>query len=483
MNMLRSIVRRVLQRAPANADIPGRVPSTVQNVLASPGKPLDAATRAYMEPRFGHNFSQVRIHDDTQAADSAKAINAQAYTVGRDMVFGARQFSPHTSDGRKLLAHELTHVLQQGGTAFQAGNALRISAPDDALEHQAEAAAESSTGIPSPTNNVRTPAFTSSGVGISPLIQRRLLVTGDKKDIKAFIGLLEPASGLTLKHDPATKEISIAASVLKPQSAVLASQLATIISDPKQDAEVHLGRKQAGVMFGAFPASAEKIVQEIRIDQMLALEKGVPGAGVATLAHELVENYEAHALTDFNWRVAFDSAHKEAKDVEDLITGELIGPGEGRNVFPAEVKKGKGKRKTLMQIDDRAKYFIVFKHGAEGKVVNARKVERVNISKHTLSGFSKKDGLPAGAASTIKDVAAEMKKDPTASVLIEGFASAGKTSDENVKLAEEWAEKVRDEIISQTKDLLLANWRKFHIVGNASKSRNEVKIRVDRPDI
>jgi outer membrane protein OmpA-like peptidoglycan-associated protein len=481
MNMLRSIVQRVLQRAPANTVSAGRVPSIVQNVLASSGKPLDAATRACMEPRFGHNFSQVRIHDDTQAADSAKAINAQAYTVGRDLIFGAGQFSPHTSDGRKLLAHELTHVLQQGGMAFQAGNALRISAPDDALEHQAEAAAESSTGIPSPTNNVRTPAFTSSGVGISPLIQRRLLVTGDKKDIKDFIGLLEPASGLTLKHDPKTNEISITASVLKPQSAVLASRLATIISDPKQDAEVHLGRKQEGVQFGAFPASAENIVQEIRIDQILALEKGVPGAGVATLAHELVENYEAHALKDFNWTVAFDTAHKEAKMAEDLIAGELIGPGEGRNVFPAEVKSGK--RKIIMEIDDRAQYFIVWEKGDKGKVVNPRKVARVVISKHTISGFSKKTSLPAGAAQTIKDVVDDMKKNPTASVFIEGFASAGKTSDENVKLGEEWSEKVRDEVISQTKDLLLANWRKFHIVGNAAKGRNEVKIKIERPDI
>jgi outer membrane protein OmpA-like peptidoglycan-associated protein len=443
--------------------------TVVQNVLTTPGKPLDAATRAYMEPRFGHDFSRVRIHTDAQAAESATAINAQAYTVGRDVVFGAGQFSPNTPDGQKLLAHELTHVVQQGSTTFQAGNPLRVGKPDDPLEQQAETNA-----------GVRTANPMRSAVS-GPLIQRRLLARGTKKDIDAFIGLLEPASGLTLKHDPKTKEISVTASVLKPQSAVLAGRLVTIISDPKQDAEVHLGRKQEGIQFGAFPASAEKIVQEIRIDQLLALEKGVPGAGVATLAHELVENYEAHALTDYNWGVAFGTAHKEAGAVEDLIAGELIGPGEGRNVFPAEVKKGKGQ--IVMQIDDRAKYFIVWEQGNKGKVVNARKVERVNISKHTISGFSKKDGLPAGAAATIKAVADDMKKNPTASVFIEGFAGIEKTSDKNVRLAEEWSEKVRDEIIAQVKNIMLANWRKFDLVGNASRSRNEVKIRVDRPDI
>ncbi len=459
-----------LQPAALDRGLPdSSAPPIVQDVLHSSGQPLDTATRAYMEPRFGHDFSRVRIHADARAAESAMAVNAQAYTVGRNVVFGAGQYAPNTSHGQKLLTHELTHVLQQGRTTFQPGNALRISAPDGPLEHQAETATES--------NTINPMQSATSG----PLLQRRLLATGDKKDIKDFIGLLEPASGFTLKHDPKTKEITVTASVLKPQSAVLASRLATISSDPGQDAEVHLGRKEAGVMFGKFPMSEENLVQEIRIDQILALEKGVPGAGVATLAHELVENYEAHALKDFRRSTIFTTVHEEASAVEDLIASELIGPGEGRNVFPAEVKSGK--RTTTMQIDDRAQYFIVWEDGDNGKVVNARKVARVNISKHIISGFSKKNGLPAAATSTIKDVVDNMKKNPTASVLIEGFASAGKTSDENTKLAEEWAEKVKDQIISQTKDLMLANWRKFHIVGNAAKSGNEVRIKVDRPDI
>ncbi len=88
-------------------------PSIVHDVLQSPGQPLDAATRAYMEPRFGHDFSRIRVHADSQADASARAVNAVAYTVGQDVVFQAGALAPETADGRRLLAHELAHVVQQ----------------------------------------------------------------------------------------------------------------------------------------------------------------------------------------------------------------------------------------------------------------------------------------------------------------------------------------------------------------------------------
>jgi hypothetical protein len=80
-------------------------------VPGSPGRPLDPATRAFMEPRFGHDFSRVRVHADALAAESAAAMEAAAYTVGHDVVFGAGQYAPETSRGRSLLAHELAHVV------------------------------------------------------------------------------------------------------------------------------------------------------------------------------------------------------------------------------------------------------------------------------------------------------------------------------------------------------------------------------------
>lgn len=89
-------------------------PDSVDRVLASPGRPLDPALRADMEQRFEHDFSEVRVHTDSTAAQSAKDVAARAYTVGRDVVFDTNQFAPHSDGGYRLLAHELAHVVQQG---------------------------------------------------------------------------------------------------------------------------------------------------------------------------------------------------------------------------------------------------------------------------------------------------------------------------------------------------------------------------------
>jgi LysM repeat protein len=88
-------------------------PPVVHDVLRSPGQPLDVTTRAFMEPRFGHDFSKVRVHADARAAEASRMVNALAYTAGRDVVFAAGRYAPQTSTGRRLLAHELTHVVQQ----------------------------------------------------------------------------------------------------------------------------------------------------------------------------------------------------------------------------------------------------------------------------------------------------------------------------------------------------------------------------------
>jgi hypothetical protein len=88
-------------------------PRVVDEVLRSPGEPLDAQTRAYLEPRFQHDFSRVRVHADAGAAQSAQAIGARAWTLGPDIAFGSGMYAPWTPRGAGLLAHELAHVVQQ----------------------------------------------------------------------------------------------------------------------------------------------------------------------------------------------------------------------------------------------------------------------------------------------------------------------------------------------------------------------------------
>ncbi len=138
--------RLSLQRASTTQTAPSSVPPIVHDVLRSPGQPLDASMRAFMEPRFGHNFSQVRVHTDARAAESARAVNALAYTVGRDVVFAADRYAPETNVGRSLLAHELTHVIQQRRSEGISVRPFQIVQSNDPSEHEADAVAAQVAG-------------------------------------------------------------------------------------------------------------------------------------------------------------------------------------------------------------------------------------------------------------------------------------------------------------------------------------------------
>jgi hypothetical protein len=104
-------------------------PASVERALASPGRSLEPALRKDMEQRFVSDFSKVRVHSDATAEQSTLEVNAKAYTVGHDIVFGAGRFAPLTHEGRKLIAHELTHVVQQNygsnGSALEQSSFVR----------------------------------------------------------------------------------------------------------------------------------------------------------------------------------------------------------------------------------------------------------------------------------------------------------------------------------------------------------------------
>jgi len=127
--LVQPVVSRVEPRKTEQASDTTGVPNNfLQNL--GPGQPLDASTRAFMEPCFGHDFGHVRVHTDAQAAESARAVNALAFTVGRDVVFGPGQYAPATQRGRALLAHELTHVVQQNQRIATAKIQRQCSDPD-----------------------------------------------------------------------------------------------------------------------------------------------------------------------------------------------------------------------------------------------------------------------------------------------------------------------------------------------------------------
>lgn len=175
--------RLSLQRKARNSE-PGTrndsaVPSIVHEVLRSPGQPLDHATRAFMEPRLGHDFSEVRVHTDARAADSSRAVEAHAYTVGRDMVFGAGQYSPRTREGRRLLAHELTHVVQQRGGAAMAASVSNAPAHEREADQIADAIASSAPAL----SECQPASKTTPQVATGMILARQPADQGEQKNL------------------------------------------------------------------------------------------------------------------------------------------------------------------------------------------------------------------------------------------------------------------------------------------------------------
>jgi hypothetical protein len=130
-------------------------PSPVREVVGSGGDALDNATREDMEARLGHDFGDVRVHTDSRATESARSVNAHAYTVGNDVVFQRDRYAPGSDEGRKMLAHELTHVVQQRSgpvDGVSAPGGIRVSDPSDPFEREAASRAEQVVADPAPVS-------------------------------------------------------------------------------------------------------------------------------------------------------------------------------------------------------------------------------------------------------------------------------------------------------------------------------------------
>jgi len=148
------------------------------NVLRSPGQPLDAAVRQHFEPRFGVDFSNVRVHTDERAAASARLQNALAYTAGHNLVFGEGQYTPGAPEGRRLLAHELTHIVQQRD--FSKFKLPSNGKTADHLEREAEEVSQAIT-TPGFTSERLAPNQISPGAMSGGAIQRQPVPASDEK--------------------------------------------------------------------------------------------------------------------------------------------------------------------------------------------------------------------------------------------------------------------------------------------------------------
>src|SRR5438445_9541747 len=157
-----------LQKTAGNATVSAALEeqetSPVKDVVGSGGAPLDKDTRGLMESRLGADFSDVRVHTDAKASESAQSVQAHAYTVGSDVVFQSGKYEPESDSGKRMLAHELTHVVQQrsgpvDGTPAPGG--IQISRPSDRFEQAAESSADrvmSSAPATTPASAAAAPA-------------------------------------------------------------------------------------------------------------------------------------------------------------------------------------------------------------------------------------------------------------------------------------------------------------------------------------
>ncbi len=163
-----------LQRVAGNAGVASTLEdeerSPVHDVVSSGGRPLEPDVRSDMEARLGHDFSDVRVHDDAAAAASATAVSAHAYTVGSNVVFQRDKYDPSSTEGKTTLAHELTHVVQQRSgpvDGLSAPGGIKVSDPSDRYEREAAANAERVMAAPA--------VQTSAVMDAAPAVQRHAL--------------------------------------------------------------------------------------------------------------------------------------------------------------------------------------------------------------------------------------------------------------------------------------------------------------------
>lgn len=195
-----------LQRAVGNSGVRGLAEeerSPVLDVVASGGgQPLEEPVRADMEGRLGHSFSDVRVHTGDAAHSSAASVNAHAYTVGSNIVFQRDKYDPGSDAGRTMLAHELTHVVQQrsgpvDGTAT--GTGVRVSDPSDRFEREAAATAERAMSAPA------APAAQRFAAGAA-VVQREESVQREEEEEEKDTAQGSFLAGGTVQRDEAEEE-------------------------------------------------------------------------------------------------------------------------------------------------------------------------------------------------------------------------------------------------------------------------------------
>lgn len=208
---------KLQRKSPPGESAADRAPNIVHEVLNTPGQPLDRDLRSFMEPRFGRDFSDVRIHSDAKSVASTSAVKALAYTVGRDIVMDTSKYHPATNAGRQLLAHELTHVVQQqnGGNARQLaaaspGTGPKIAPEDSPSEREADETAHRVLAGESVSNRaLSSPAGT---------LNRSVRIDPNDAGLTSFLDTITRLTGRTATATGGTLALGTAVPNAKPSA-------------------------------------------------------------------------------------------------------------------------------------------------------------------------------------------------------------------------------------------------------------------------
>ena len=270
-----------LQRKAGYQGEPIDVPPIVHEVLNSAGRSLDAETRAFMEPRFGHDFSQVRVHTDTAAAESAKAVNALAYTVGRDIVFATGRYAPGTRRGRELLAHELTHTIQQSSDSV--GSPLSLANPDSAFETEAHDVAATVTSTPASFPSVPVPEVRAGNRSVGRQLQRQM--PGEAKKAGAS------CDNLCLTLGSLRRAVDVICKLAGEGDAKCKTNRATVAQDEKLVADAGCKCLKSGKAVDLISSCSTRYAKAATFQQLIdlvrAAEVKLRAAGIATTKDQI----------------------------------------------------------------------------------------------------------------------------------------------------------------------------------------------------
>jgi outer membrane protein OmpA-like peptidoglycan-associated protein len=397
-------------------------------------------------------------------------LAALAYTEGRDI---------HLAPGQEEhLPHEGWHAVQQmqgrvRPTRRLGGVALN---EDEGLEREADVMGPAALRS-APTRPTTADESRPARIGrATPAVQRRLVAFGAVADINALIGLLGPASGLTLVWNPVNNQVTIGA-VLPgaAPSPTARARLTTITNHATQHAELSVGRSQPLVVVGAFPQPTDLTVtrvQRVDIDDILAIEAGAPGNGVAVAMHEIEENFQAHGVTPVPGVDRFADAHQQAIDIaESPVASELVGPSRrlatvavpGR-IIPSFFLPFFGRIPgAVVPVANMTAIFIDYENyylgftvefvpaTLDNRIVNSSRFPVTTVLSRTIDNFATGSSvLPATGAPAIAAVNAAVAANPTATVRIRGFTDEVGPASFNLTLSRQRADSAQAAIAAPT---------------------------------